>query len=81
MVQKYGKSKRDRLLLLFNALFWHSRDKRQIIGYDIAFDKSREKIQKLVDSSPTDAHYYSVAYSSYSEICYHGIHIALKNKS
>jgi len=26
-----------------------SRDKRQIVGYDIAFDKSRERIQQLVD--------------------------------
>ena len=29
-----------------------NREKRQIVGYDIAFDKSRERIQKLVDSSP-----------------------------
>ena len=28
-----------------------SRDKRQILGYDIAFDRSKE--QKLVDSSTT----------------------------
>ena len=28
-----------------------SRDKRQILGYDIAFDRSRERIQKLVDKS------------------------------
>ena len=46
-----------------------NREKRQIVGYDIAFDKSRERIQKLVDSSPKADHYYSDAYS------------ALKNKS
>ena len=28
-----------------------SRDKRQILGYDIAFDRSKERIQKLVDNS------------------------------
>ena len=28
-----------------------SRDKRQILGYDIALDKSRERIQKLIDNS------------------------------
>ena len=28
-----------------------SRDKRQIVGYDIAFDRSQERIQKLVDNS------------------------------
>ena len=58
-----------------------SREKRQIVGYDIAFDKSREKIQKLVDRSPKADHYYSDAYSAYSEICYYGTHTALKNKS
>ena len=58
-----------------------NREKRQIVGYDIAFDESRERIQKLVDSSPKADHYYSEAYSAYSEICYHGTHTALKNKS
>ena len=58
-----------------------NREKRQIVGYDIAFDKSRERIQKLVDSSPKADYYYSDAYSAYSEICYYGTHTALKNKS
>ena len=38
------------------------QSKRQIVGYDIAFDKSRKKIQNLVDSSPRDSRYYSDAY-------------------
>ena len=58
-----------------------SRDDRQIVGYDIAFDKSRERIQKLVDNSPKAKYYYSDAYSAYSEVCYYGTHTALKNKS
>ena len=58
-----------------------SRKKRQIVGYDIAFDKSRERIQKLVDSSPKADHYYSDAYFAYAEICYEGKHSSLKNKS
>ncbi len=40
-----------------------SRDKRQIVGYDIAFDKSRERIQRLVDNAPKALQYYSDAYS------------------
>ena len=39
-----------------------SRDKRQIVGYDIAFDKSKERIQRLVDNSPKAIQYYSDAY-------------------
>lgn len=36
-----------------------SRDKRRVVGYDIAIDKNREKIQNLVDSSPKANKYYS----------------------
>ena len=58
-----------------------SRDKRQIVGYDIAFDKSRERIQRLVDNSPKASKYYSDAYPVYSEIIYYGKYTSLKNKS
>ena len=58
-----------------------SRDKRQIVGYDIAFDRSQERIQKLVDNSAKASKYYSDAYSAYSQICYEGHHTSLKNKS
>ena len=47
-----------------------SRDKRQILGYDIAFDRSRERIQKLVDNSAKASKYCSDAYSAYAEVCY-----------
>ena len=56
-------------------------DKRQIVGYDIEFDRSKEKIQTLVDNSPKASKYYSDAYPVYSEICYKGYHTSLKNKS
>jgi len=55
-----------------------SRDKRQIVGYDIAFDKSRERIQQLVDRSPKALRYYSDAYPAYSEIYYECSHLSLK---
>ena len=58
-----------------------SRGKRQIVGYDIAFDKSRKRIQNLVNSSPKANKYYSDSYPAYSEILYDGLHTSLKNKS
>ncbi len=51
------------------------------MGYDIALDKSRDRIQRLVDNSVKAHQYYSDAYSVYSEICYEGTHKSLKNKS
>ncbi len=55
-----------------------SRDKRQFVGYDIAFDKSRERIQRLVDRSVKAQQYYSDAYPVYAQVCYEGTHTSLK---
>ncbi|MDE5600325.1 MAG: hypothetical protein K2I60_01775, partial [Oscillospiraceae bacterium] len=46
----------------------------------IAFDKSRERIQQLVNKSPKASHYYSDSYSAYKEIYYCRTHTSLKNK-
>ena len=51
------------------------------MGYDIAFDKSRERIQQLADNSPKARQYYSDSYSAYKEIYYCGTQTSLKNKS
>ena len=48
-----------------------------MVGYKIAFDKSRKKIQNLVDSSPKSDRYYSDIYLVYSEILYDSLHILL----
>ena len=65
----------------FYAITLVSRDTREIIGFDIAFDKSRERIQRLVDRSVKALQYYSDAYSAYAEVLYEGAHTSLKNKS
>ena len=51
------------------------------MGYAIAFDKSKNRIQNLVNSSPKANKYYSDSYPAYSEILYDGLHTSLKNKS
>ncbi len=65
----------------FYAITLVSRDTREIVGFDIAFDKSRERIQCLVDRSVKARQYYSVAYSAYAEVRYEDAHTSLKNKS
>ena len=65
----------------FYAITLVSRDTREIVGFDIAFDKSRERIQRLVDRSVKARQYYSDAYSVYAEVRYEGAHTSLKNKS
>ena len=49
-----------------------SRDSRKIIGYDIAYDKSTERIQAVIDSSPKADDYHSDGYQAYQEVYYHG---------
>ena len=65
----------------FYAITLVSRDTREIVGFDIACDKSRERIQRLVDRSVKARQYYSDAYSAYSEVCYESAHTSLKDKS
>ena len=52
-----------------------SRDPRQIVGFDIAYDKAPERIQALVDSSPTAEAYATDGYLGYVDIVYPGKHI------
>ena len=65
----------------FYAITLVSRDTREIVGFDIAFDKSRERIQRLVDRSVKARQYYSDAYSAYTEVCYKGAPTSLKIKA
>ena len=58
-----------------------NRDTRELVGYDIALDKSRTRIQSLVDRTVKVRQYCSDAYLAYSKVCYDGNHTALKNKS
>ena len=52
-----------------------SRKLRQIVGFDVVFDKSPERIQKIVDNSPTADFYYTDGYRGYVDVVYQGKHI------
>ncbi len=58
-----------------------SRNPRLIVGFDVAFDKSRERIQNIVDGSPEAEFYYTDGYLGYIDVVYPGKHIRnAKNK-
>ena len=48
---------------------------RQIVGFDVAFDKSPERIQRIVDSGPEAECYCTDGYWGYVDIVYPGKHI------
>jgi IS1 family transposase len=59
-----------------------SRLPRQIVGIDAAFDKSPERIQKLVDNSPEAETYCTDGYPGYIDVVYPGKHVRnLSNKN
>jgi len=59
-----------------------SRLPRQIVGIDAAFDKSPERIQALVDASPSAENYCTDGYLGYMDVVYPGKHVRnVRNKN
>lgn len=52
-----------------------SRSPRQIVGFDVAFDKSPLRIQRIVDSGPEADFYCTDGYYGYVDVVYPGKHI------
>ena len=51
-----------------------SRKPRQIVGFDVAFDKSPVRIQDIVDNAPPAEEYCTDGYLGYIDIVYPGNH-------
>ena len=59
-----------------------SRQPRQIVAIDAAFDKSPERIQALVDGAPPAENYCTDGYLGYIDVVYPGKHVRnIHNKS
>ena len=58
-----------------------TRKPQQIVGFGVAYDKSENRIQKLVDSTTKAKHYNSDANPSYQKVSYSGQHLYFHNKS
>jgi IS1 family transposase len=52
-----------------------SREPRQVVGFAIAFDKSPERLQSIVDNSPEAKNYATDGYLAYIDLIYPGRHI------
>lgn len=59
-----------------------SREPRQIVSFDVAFDKSPDRIQGMVDSAPSSKEYCTDGYLGYVDVTYPGKHIRnIRDKS
>ena len=52
-----------------------SRNPRMILGFDVAQDKTSQRIQQIVDSAPEARRYYTDGYVGYLDVIYPGKHI------
>ena len=52
-----------------------SREPRQIVGIDAAFDKSPDRIQALVDAAPPAENYCTDGWFGYIDVVYPGKHV------
>jgi len=52
-----------------------SREPRQIVGFDVALDKSPERIQRMVDGAPEAENYCSDGWLGYVDVVYPGRYI------
>ena len=52
-----------------------SRYPRQIVGFDVAFDKAPERIQKIVDNAPNAEAYATDGFLGCLDVVYPGRHI------
>jgi len=52
-----------------------SRSPRQIVGFDVAYDKSPDRIQEMVDAGPIATKYCTDGYLGYVDVVYPGKHI------
>ena len=59
-----------------------SRNPRQIVGFDVARDKSSWRIQRIVDNAPPAKKYYTDGYVGYLDVVYFGEHVRnISNKN
>ena len=52
-----------------------SRSPRQIVGFDVAFEKRTARIQGIVDKAPWADRYYTDGYHGYMDVIYPGQHV------
>jgi hypothetical protein len=59
-----------------------SRNPRQIVGFDVAHDKSPARIQSIVDNAPYAEKYCTDGYFGYIDVIYPGSHVRnIRDKS
>ncbi len=51
------------------------RNSQQIVGFDVARDKSPDRIQRIIDSTPPANTYFTDGYTGHIDVVYPGKHV------
>lgn len=71
-IGKKGNSKTRENVYIITMI---SREPRQIIGFDVSFDKASSRIQKIVDRGAEAQRYYTDGYVGYLDVVFPGEHL------
>ena len=71
-VGRKSKSKTRENVYIMTAV---SRNPRQIVGFDVAFDKSPNRVQRIVDNAPPAQRYFTDGWSGYMDVVYPGEYV------
>lgn len=70
-----GKKARNKARKNVYLMTMVNRKPRQIVGFDVAFDKSPKRIQKIVDNTPYAKKYHTDGWLGYMDVVYPGEHV------
>jgi hypothetical protein len=70
-INKKGRSKTRENVYIITLI---SREPRQIMGFDVALDKSPARVQQIVDDAPEASNYCTDGWTGYIDIAYPGEH-------
>jgi IS1 family transposase len=71
-VERKAKSKTRENVYLITMV---SREPHEIVGFSVARDKSRERIQTIIDAAPDAKFYCTDGYLGYIDVVYPGEHV------
>ena len=76
--QKSTKDTRENVYVITAV----TRNPRQIVGFDVAHDKSSERVQNIVDNAPYAEVYTTDGYQMYMDVIFPGRHVRnISNKN
>jgi IS1 family transposase len=53
------------------------RESRRVVAHEVCWERTPEVMQRVIDSAPHAASYYSDVFNTYRELCWWGEHTSM----